>query len=338
MTAPLPSRRRSLINAVPYRAAVPVAAVVFAATLLFLVRASGSGWSVRSLWPQMIVSSVAALAAAMIAALFLAAPSPGGFAAFSPAERAVVLLTPLSLLCGWGAVLVGRRERILRMTPLSSPNDAAEDAGGLTKLKGITSGHLGIVRSVSGHIPGLYVREVVSRYDEYDAEDDGKGGWRRTGKRGSRRWRVARDETRATDFLLSDGEEAVVVEAGGLAKSGTFFPFHAARFYNDLPVKQPWTQGLKPSIGDVRSEVFFIAPETSLTVWGRFYRTSDALPEHVENRIGYDTLRRCFIVVEGDERRVYSYRAPVSLLLGALGILTASAFTYCLLMPGAFSR
>lgn len=203
---------------------------------------------------------------------------------------------------------LGRRDRILRGTPRVAIGDAGTNVSGCTHLRGETSAPNGVVHSSVGGIYGIYVREIIRRYEP---------GQARTGNRKPENWITLRDETQTVDFHLTDETGTLAVDAGRAA----FHPLRVARFYNDIPVETFFD---RPYGGDTRIEVFFIPQSAEVSVWGRRYKTATPNPAQAEERVGYDAAGVGLVVVEGREGRVFA-RRPVALLL-------ASASVACLLL------
>lgn len=284
-------------------------------TIGAFVRATGID---RRLLPfQAIVAAFVAMACALLAPFPIlltgATAESAARAEFGPAFLAFAVAACAGTALFW-AERTTRQKRLLSATP---PVPIADAAPGFTRVKGETSAPNGVVHSAIGGIYGIYIREVVSRYDG-------------TNRNGASGWTVLRDETQTTDFLLTDETGALAVEPARAA----FYPLRVARFYNDIPVETFFD---KPYGGDTRAEIFFIPKAATLTVWGRLHTTASPDAARSEERMGRDSLHG-ITIVEGREGRVWGKQtlptlalvggtlcAAFALLLGARGTLPFAA-------------
>jgi endonuclease YncB( thermonuclease family) len=188
--------------------------------------------------------------------------------------------------CLTGAEWVSRDARRLRQRPAL----LADATNTLTPLKvrGLVRAQAELAVSIAGRIPGLYLHEVTQIFRD--------GAWRTT-----------YNETDTIPFVLDDGTEQYMVPLDRVK----FKPIRIARFYNDIPVEKWHARSYG---GDIRTEVFFIPADITLTLYGVF-APSQTTP---------------LLVVEGDERRLT--HVPVQLAMGLI-VLAVTA----LLMGGYFT-
>ena len=197
---------------------------------------------------------------------------------------AVGILVAVAFLTG--AEWVRRDARRLRQRPAL----LADATNTLTPLKvrGLVRAQADLAVSIAGRIPGLYLHEVTQIFRD--------GAWRTT-----------YNETDTIPFVLDDGTEQYMVPLDRVR----FKPIRIARFYNDIPVEKWHARSYG---GDIRTEVFFIPADITLTLYGVF-APSQTTP---------------LLVIEGDERRLT--HVPVQLAI-ALIVLAVTA----LLVGGYFT-
>ena len=222
-----------------------------------------------------------------------------------PGVLLAAVTTALAFAALFWAGRLGRRDRILRTIPQTSILDAVP---GPVHLRGETSAPQGVIHSTVGGIHGIYIREVVCRYDPGQAKSKSQG---------MRGWVTLRDETRTADFLLTDETGTIGVDAA----RAMFHPLRVARFYNDIPVDTFFD---RPYGGDIRIEVFFIPQSAEVSVWGRWYRSAAPDSSQVEERVGSDAGEMGLVIVEGREGRVYA-RRPWGLITGIGGAVCTGA-------------
>lgn len=268
--------------------------------------------------------SLALLVGVCGAAVF-ALPVRGLQSAFAPgapfpiatvAAFALPLLGACLLRFGAGVAVQTAR---LRGEPVD-PRDF--DTPGFAKLHGVAKRLPGdLPCSDMGDVTGLYVRERTARFTAETA----------TGARASRpRWVTVRDSTLAAPFELfssaGDGTGSAIVLAeqddewtpDDFAVRWT--PYHVARFYNEMPTDKWYAAAYE---GDTRTEVFFVPPNATLTVWGTLHapdpattgRDGSAVP-----RLAPDARTGVLLVCDGAEARAYPKAAGA-----ATGALVAGA-------------
>lgn len=186
----------------------------------------------------------------------------------------------LAVGCLTGAEWVSRDARRLRQRPVL----LADATNNLTPLKvrGLVRAQAELAVSIAGRIPGLYLHEVTQIFRD--------GAWRTT-----------YNETDTTPFVLDDGTEQYLVPLDRVR----FKPIRIARFYNDIPVEKWHARSYG---GDIRTEVFFIPADITLTLYGVFV-PSQTTP---------------LLVVEGDERRLT--HLPVQIALGLIVLAVTALF------------
>ncbi|HEX3000035.1 MAG TPA: hypothetical protein VHR86_07355 [Armatimonadota bacterium] len=193
-----------------------------------------------------------------------------------------------------------QRERMLRHTPLSRLRSAP---AGFAKVRGRTRAAYGTIDAGSGLIPSLYYKRVTQQYRLY-----------RNRQGSSYHWETLSSVTEAQDFVLEeDGMNALVK-----VQNAQFVPDNHAYFYNGAPVSSlPW--GAEED--DQRILVDYVAPDTTLTIWGHY--ADGCGPEGAENTrvLSFDLPSRCLLIVEGDERRIYTRLSVKGWGLTVLGIL-----------------
>ncbi len=284
---------------------------------------------IAPLVPSLIGSASAGLSALLLAPL----PILLGMGQFQFTHPALVALVavPLLFLCGHYAVTWTRREQILRSAPrLKDKGESQQNT--LVKIGGRSSvASVDVVYSVVGNIPGLYVKEITSRYEAPPTSTHDNGvlkGSRSKGKHDANcRWVVQHQDTRMVDFFVAGATHAPVRVA---SEWGEFYPLRVARFYNEIPVEKWFNQAY---VGDTRTEVHFIPPLVPITVWGRLRQTVSPISGQEENRVGYDAAHDCLVVVEGDPARLWTRRPLMGLLMTLAGVLLAALVAYCLITP-----
>ena len=314
-----PTARETVFN----RVAGSLGAAAFALTIAALARYAGRIG--RGLPWQIGVAAIAGVGVALLVPLLFLL----GQGALTHADNALWVAgvgTPLVALCGWWASALCRHEQILRATPA---HPLATARPGLLKVAGAARAIPGThATSAVGNIPGIYIREVSQRYEAlpgtaYKRSSQGR-------RHAAHHWITTSDYTTAADFVVNDGRGAAAVVEGRQAK---FHPLRVARFYNEIPV-ETWFD--RAYVGDTRTEVYFIPLSADLTVWGRLFHTAPLEAGEVENRLGYDGLHDCFVVVEGDASRLWSRRPLIGLLLTFVSLGLAFTVLYTLLTPGAW--
>lgn len=274
--------------------------------------------------PTLVISAFAGLAACLLVPFPLLLGSHRFF--LTPPVVTTLLTLPLLFVCAYYAVTWTRREQILRSAPRLK-SDSATPQSGVVKIEGqsvVASPN--VVYSVVGRIPGLYLREVTSRY-EPQTPSDFSTSYSRKGKRAKCRWVVQHQDTRTTDFLVMNDTTPPVRVASEWAE---FYPLRTARFYNEIPVDSWFNQAY---VGDTRTEIHFLPTRVPVTVWGQVRQTAAPVPGQEENRMGYEASHDCLIVVEGDPARLWTRRPLLGLLMTLAGIGLAALITYCLLTP-----
>ncbi|MBC8135060.1 MAG: hypothetical protein H8F28_04130 [Fibrella sp.] len=237
------------------------------------------------------------------------------------------LVSVLLLYVGGGMIRLAARLRRVAVDPRRAEP-------GSVKLHGTARSATGeFVRSETGRIKGLYLREVTQRYT---AETG-------SGKRlGSPRWVVVRDTASAVDLELfssaGDGTGSALILAaqdGELPQSlapARWIPYHVARFYNEVPSDTWFATAYE---GDTRTEVFFVPNGATLTVWGGLYAPAPTVTTGETvfpvPRIGSDEAMGTLLLCDGPEARAYAAQGGASLSFGlgwiALGIVCgAGAF------------
>lgn len=228
------------------------------------------------------------------------------------------VLTALGVLSGRSAARAWQRGQLLRGTPTTRLRSTSH---GFCKARGFTYPAYGILRSGIGGIPCLYYSEVTEEYQRhtetyYDAQA------KKTRTRVVYRWVPIHSATRAVNFGLNDNTATATVVVDG----AQFFPAHRAFLYNNRPAGHlPWIA----RVGDIRTTVEYIAPETALTVWGRYVETGRESVDQVDRQIRYDEHHGCLVICEGNESRVYGHHTGAGL---GLALLTAIIFLGVILL------
>lgn len=221
-------------------------------------------------------------------------PRPVGSRPVPPPTRRGLVLIPLLLGVLLSAGLLAIAERLSRdarrlLERAALLTDARE--GRWMKVRGQARPTGSPRTSVVGRIPALYLHERTQVY-----RDSG--------------WQTTYDEMDRVPFVLDDGLDQAEVPV----EKALYHTIRAARFYNDVPVEQ-WH--VMPYSGDVRTEILFIPPDVTLTVYGAV-RTQ---PLRFESP---PSGKPPITIIEGDERRLT--RAPIQvalwLVLLALGALS----------------
>ena len=197
-------------------------------------------------------------------------------------------------LVGWplGAILLGVAAflgfPVIRLRQAKRVA-AAELHPGLVRLTGAALPVSSPLATPTGQIPALIYREQMSRFL------DGK-------------WNPVRKEGESISFTLDDGTARLTVDA----RASEFQSLALHRFYNGIHV----TQWPSPAhAGDERAQIYYLAPETQVTVIGRC----------VADGKGGFTLQNP-TVIQGDVQKVSHPRWRLSewTFLLALGIFAAA--------------
>lgn len=284
-----------------------------------------SGWRREAFFAQVTLSTLLSGAVVMIFPL-LALVFTGQFTPRSD-DWIAGLLTIGSIVCLAFSARMWQQGQLLRRTPLTRLRSASH---GFLKVRGVAEPAFGIVTSRVGDIPAIYLSEVSERYVRrtetyYDSQS------KRWKTRTVYRWETIHSEVQRVNFLLDDGTGKAIVEVQG----AEFHPNHTALFYNYRPVGSfPWFA----SVGDVRTQVHYIPPNTTVTVWARYYEHDLPSTTRDEMRLQYDRFHRCMVVLEGHEGKVYTGRTGAGLALAVLGIVMLLGVLYLLLTSGAVSE
>ena len=273
--------------------------------------------------PTLLCSASAGLCATLLVPLPLLFVSRL-WAATHPAIVALVAV-PLLFLCGHYAIAWTRREQVLRAAPRLK-DGGIRQKNRLVKIGGQSVvGSTDVVYSVVGRIPGLYMREVTSRYEAQQAPT---GSYQNGKKRAtSYRWVVHHQDTRTADFFVASSDNPPIKVA---SEWGEFYPLRVARFYNEIPVDKWFNQAY---VGDTRTEIQFIPPHVPVTVWGQLRQTAAPVAGEQEDRLGYDAAHDCLVVVEGDPARLWTRRPLLGLLMTLAGAVLIIVVAYCLVTP-----
>lgn len=297
-------------------------AVVFLVLLVGLVVLLqwASGWNTQALFAQTILSTLLAAGVSMMIPLLILLAAQQ----FYPQADGWIagVFTIGSIVCMVFAARTWQQGQLLRNTPLTRLRSASH---GFLKVRGVAEAAFGVVTSQVGNIPGIYISEHSERYvrrteQYYDSQSK---RWR---TRTVYRWETIYSFARGVNFVLDDGTGRAVVEVGG----AEFYPDHLALFYNYHPVQSfPWFA----SVGDVRTRVYFIPPNATVTVWGRYYEHDLPGTTRDEMRLQYDRFHKCMVVLEGHEGKVYTSRTGTGLLLAVLGLVLLLGVVFILLNP-----
>ncbi|MBC8141556.1 MAG: thermonuclease family protein [Armatimonadetes bacterium] len=249
------------------------------------------------------------------------------FAAFALPLLAAALLR-------FGGAVAGQTAR-LRGEPV---DPRTFNTPGFVKLHGIAKRLPGdLPCSDMGDVTGLYVRERTARFT---AETN-------TGARAARPcWVAVRDSTLAAPFelfssagdgtgsavVLCDQDEEQTVQNGSLR----WIPYHVARFYNEMPTDKWFAAAYE---GDTRTEVFFVPPNATLTVWGTLHAPDpsqtgrDGVPMP---RLAPDAATGVLLLCDGAEARAYP-KASGLIGTGALvvGLVSAAGAVYAVSVGGS---
>jgi len=230
----------------------------------------------------------------------------------------VAICLPLGVWFWRKSLGLFQRDRILRATPA---RQLADERMGLVRVSGETVAPNGLTYSAVGKLPAIYLREMNYRYNpQTDAPYD------RSRNSLPHRWELMKDDVRAVDFVIRDETGEVNV----IADRGEFHPLRVARYYNDIPVE---SFPAPPYAGDTKTEIYFLPERALVTVWGRRYRTASPIPGHHEERVGYDPVAQCLIIVEGAYSRLFSRKPFAGMLLAILATLSFGLAAYCILTP-----
>ena len=237
---------------------------------------------------------------------------------YSRDSAAIAIALPLGVFLWRKAIALCRRDQTLRGTPRYRLADAPH---GFVRVSGEATASPDAVHSVTGTIPAVYFREITHAY-----RPQTEGKFDRARNSLPHRWELVSDETEAADFLIEDESGAALVSA----EKAAFYPLRVALFYNEIPVE---SFPSPPYSGDTRTQIHFLPERANVTVWGRRYQSSSPGLDAVAERIGYDSMADCLIVVEETPSRLYTRRPLLGLLVAivALGLFGLAA--YCLLTP-----
>ena len=190
--------------------------------------------------------------------------------------------------CLAAAERVSRDARRLRHRPTLIP----EVIGQLIPLKvrGTARAQGEQAVSIAGRIPGIYLHEVTQVFRD--------GAWRTT-----------YNETDTIPFVLDDGMGQLAVPLERVR----YKPIRVARFYNDIPVEKWHARSYG---GDIRTEVFFIPGDVTLTLYGVFE------PNHPSP----------LLVIEGDERRLTYNPVRLAMLLIVMAVGALLLGTYFMIL------
>ncbi|MDW8103610.1 MAG: GIDE domain-containing protein, partial [Armatimonadota bacterium] len=284
-----------------------------------------SGWKTEAFFAQVVLSVLLSAGATMMLPLGVLlvsqqlVPQPDSWVAGA--------LTLGSVACLAFAARSWQQGQLLRNTPLSRLRSASH---GFLKVRGATEPAFGVVTSQVGSIPGIYIREISEQYVRrteryYDSQS------KRWKTRTVYRWETIYSSAQGVNFVLDDGTGRAVVEVNG----AEFYPDHVALFYNYQPVGSfPWFA----QVGDVRTRVYFIPPNATVTVWARYYEYDLPGTARDEMRLQYDRFHKCMVVLEGHEGKVYTARSSGGLALAVIGLVMALGVVYLLLNPGVVTE
>lgn len=286
----------------------------------------------RRIVAQLILALIGGIAGALIGLLpFSYLPSAlSDPKATLPLVAALVLPLVATMLLREGTILASTAQRLLGRSI-----DPREANPGFVKLHGVAQTATDeLVFSNIGNVPGLYIREVTTRYTA--ETPDGK-------RLASARWTSVGNRVAAVDIRLHSGVGDGTGEALVLAAQeeetpheiapARWIPYHVARFYNDVPTDAWYATAYE---GDTRTEIFFIPNGATLTVWGNLYPPDPAQTstEFPLPRIAPDPMTGTLLIVDGPEQRAYSGPRTASVtggiaafLIGTLCALGAIAGT-----------
>lgn len=292
--------------------------------VLLLLLQWASGWRGEAFFAQVMLSTLLSGGVVMIFPLIALVFTEQ----FTPQSSDWIagLLTIGSIVCLASSARMWQQGQLLRRTPLTRLRSASH---GFLKVRGVTEPAFGVVTSQVGNIPAIYLSEVSKRYVRrtetyYDSQS------KRWKTRTVYRWETIHSQVEMVDFLLDDGTGKAIAEVQG----AEFHPDHTALFYNYRPVRSfPWFA----SVGDVRTQVHYIPPNATVTVWARYYEHDLPGTTRDEMRLQYDRFHRCMVVLEGHESKVYTTRTGAGLALAVLGIVMVLGVLYILLNPSAVS-
>lgn len=207
-----------------------------------------------------------------------------------PTPRAFLLMPLLfGILVSGGLLLLAERlsreGRQLRARPILLV-DAPEDQW--IKTRGLAAPRETPLVSVVGRIPALYLREITKTFRD--------GAWHTT-----------YDETDGVPFVLDDGLDQAQVDI----EKAVYKPIRVARFYNDIPVEKWHARSYS---GDIRTEIFFIPPDVTVTVYGTYHSNPKRLEPRADGKWPVT-------IVEGDERRLTRIPLQVALSLVVFALI-----------------
>ncbi len=312
-TAPEPSEGNRLVIA---------GAVVFllVLTLFMLVFGWANGWRREAFFAQVLLSLL--LSVAVVIMLPLAWLALSQQAEVTPEGWVAGGLTLGSIICIVLAARTWQEGQLLRSTPLTRLRSASH---GFLKVRGVAEPAFGLLTSQVGDIPAIYLSEVSERYVRREERyyDSQSKQWK---TRTVYRWETIYSFAQGVNFVLNDGTGKAIVEVAG----AEFHPDHVALFYNYHPVRSfPWFA----HVGDVRTTVRYIPPNAMVTVWARYYERDLPGTANDEMYLQYDRFHKCMVVLEGDERKVYTSRTGTGLVLAILGVLMGLGVLFILLNP-----
>lgn len=300
-------------------------AFVVSLLVLLVLLQWASGWRREAFFAQVMLSMLLSGGVAMLFPLLALVFTEQ----FTPQSSDWIagLLTIGGIVCLAFSARVWQQGQLLRRTPLTRLRSASH---GFLKVRGMAEPAFGIVTSQVGNIPAIYLNELSERYVRrtetyYDSRS------KRWKTRTVYRWETIHCEVQRVNFLLDDGTGKAIVEVQG----AEFYPDHTALFYNYQPMRSfPWFA----SLGDVRTQLHYIPPNATVTVWARYYEHDLPGTTRDEMRLQYDRFHRCMVVLEGHEGKVYTARTGAGLALALLGTAMLLGVLYILLNPGAVSE
>lgn len=283
-----------------------------------------SGWRGEAFFAQVMLSTLLSGGVVMIFPL-IALVFTGQFDPQS-SDWIAGLLTIGGIVCLAFSARSWQQGQLLRRTPLTRLRSASH---GFLKVRGVAEPAFGVVTSRVGDISAIYLSELSERYVRRTARyyDPQSKRWK---TRTVYRWETIHSEVQRVNFLLDDGTGKAIVEVQG----AEFHPDRTARFYNYRPVRSfPWFA----SVSDVRTQVHYILPNATVTVWARYYEHDLPGTTRDEMRLQYDRFHRCMVVLGGHESKVYTARTGTGLVLAVLGTAMLLGVLYILLNPSAVS-
>jgi LemA protein len=218
---------------------------------------------------------------------------------FSHSGLVLLIGLPLGLALLGFAVGAWTQSTILRDLPVSP---VAHAAHGFVKVRGTALPTSGLTHSHTGGIPCLHYSESTERYEQHTVREY-DSATKTTKTRTEYRWTTIHSESGSRPFTLQDETGSLPVEE----VRAEYHPVLEAHFRNGVAVGG---RVLSANVGETRTTVHYIPAHAKVTVVARLRRDS----------LGFDPYRKCFLVIDGDDQRVYRGRGWKGIGFFVLGV------------------